>query len=755
MIPRVFDRTETEYASEGLGRTADCSRCLVAIDVEGLRYEASLEIPGEGAGAELLEVGRQFTALPYPGGLEQPFDIVELEGPGLDGMLTAQGQHVSYRLSKIPCVPFTAADAREAMESLGALGGSLTPFTFTWWGSYPPRGEYVHQGGKSIRAVLSEIAELYGCVLWFERFGVFLFPKTEPVSTAYSTTGTVLLDDYNDGFADENGRPVLFFAGAEALPPAEQLPGDLGRDRGVTVAWGKNLTSLSRRVSGRDSYDQVCAVWTGKNEGGGSESLCGWSSCSDESLPVSARRVLELDVSGEFSSETVSVAALADRAQKYYLENPKIAEAQVSLEAEYVDLYATSEDDLGRELIAPWDVATVLAPGLPEPVKARVGSGEFEAVGESYERIGVGKKPPGLSEYIAETQDDVKAARDAAEDPGFVFDGGGIPRDPEKETFVQPCRWTGVYPLSYGTGQAMEQALTSGKLTLRGTLLSYESNGNYGFEVSASGGSKTIGASGTAWRVSASLESWRAYQDGTGAIQLVEAGVTSEDVDLFDIKLQLEAVLRHSGGGYTLEISAWEDRKGIAWVVNTGTIPMTAQPTAGRPAGQQIIGGVTVDLPAIEPVTGYTWSNTYSLGLGNARKLIDAMKAGAPLRIVGALQQTTGSPWAFDKKSSSYTHYRYDNPEKLKITLPTETRKSVGGHVLGPNEDTESGTVDTKELKGFATVMPMAVTVPDTIYVEFHLDDSSEYILKVISREDYDALGGNYEKNVVYAVTEG
>ena len=51
---------------------------------------------------------------------------------------------------------------------------------------------------------------------------------------------------------------------------------------------------------------------------------------------------------------------------------------------------------------------TVLAPGLPEPVKARVGSGEFEAVGESYERIGVGTMMDAIRAAAGKLLEDAK-----------------------------------------------------------------------------------------------------------------------------------------------------------------------------------------------------------------------------------------------------------------------------------------------------------------------------------------------------------
>lgn len=44
MIPILYEKTETTFASNGLGRLVDCTRCLVTEERNGV-YEVEFDIP--------------------------------------------------------------------------------------------------------------------------------------------------------------------------------------------------------------------------------------------------------------------------------------------------------------------------------------------------------------------------------------------------------------------------------------------------------------------------------------------------------------------------------------------------------------------------------------------------------------------------------------------------------------------------------------------------------------------------------------
>ena len=57
MIPILYDKTETAFISNGLGRLRDCISCIVSEERNGI-YECDFEYPVDGANYNLIQVGR-------------------------------------------------------------------------------------------------------------------------------------------------------------------------------------------------------------------------------------------------------------------------------------------------------------------------------------------------------------------------------------------------------------------------------------------------------------------------------------------------------------------------------------------------------------------------------------------------------------------------------------------------------------------------------------------------------------------------
>ena len=97
MIPILFDKTETAFTNNGIGRLRDCISCIVTEERNGI-YECDFEYPMDGANYDLIRVGRIIGVTHDESSDVQPFDIISFSKP-IDGVVTFHAVHVSYRQS--------------------------------------------------------------------------------------------------------------------------------------------------------------------------------------------------------------------------------------------------------------------------------------------------------------------------------------------------------------------------------------------------------------------------------------------------------------------------------------------------------------------------------------------------------------------------------------------------------------------------------------------------------------------------------
>ena len=128
MIPILFDKTETAFTSNGIGRLRDCISCIVTEERNGI-YECDFEYPVDGANYDLIQVGRIVGVRHDESSDIQPFDIVSFTKP-IDGVVTFHCVHISYRQSYLT---FTASNVNTLADAFTALGTAEPTNPFTYW----------------------------------------------------------------------------------------------------------------------------------------------------------------------------------------------------------------------------------------------------------------------------------------------------------------------------------------------------------------------------------------------------------------------------------------------------------------------------------------------------------------------------------------------------------------------------------------------------------------------------------------------
>ena len=127
MIPILYEKTETAFTTNGIGRLSDALSCIVTEERNGA-YELAMEYVEGGMHAEDLDIDRIIFAKPSQLSTPQPFRIYQITKP-LNQRFKVLARHISYDLAYvnvIPCGPYTtAAQALAGMATNSTGMGSF------------------------------------------------------------------------------------------------------------------------------------------------------------------------------------------------------------------------------------------------------------------------------------------------------------------------------------------------------------------------------------------------------------------------------------------------------------------------------------------------------------------------------------------------------------------------------------------------------------------------------------------------------
>ena len=178
MIPILYEKDETLFASNGLGRLRDCISCQVTEERNGI-YECDFEYPINGQNYEKITLGRIVAVEHDDSGDVQPFDIVSYERP-IDGVVTFHCVHISYRQSHLTV---TGTNINTLADAFTALGTAQPSNPFTYWTDKASTGYVGAFNGvpKTVRSMLGgvegSILDTYGGEYEWDKFTVKLWAQ--------------------------------------------------------------------------------------------------------------------------------------------------------------------------------------------------------------------------------------------------------------------------------------------------------------------------------------------------------------------------------------------------------------------------------------------------------------------------------------------------------------------------------------------------------------------------------------------------
>lgn len=349
MIPILYNSTEEDFTTQGLGALADAISCYVTEERNGI-YELEMEYPQTGIHFEDIQNGNIIMAIPSPYRAAQPFRIYRVTKP-LNGNVTVYASHISYDLNKIPVSPCQASGVTAALEAIKA--GMEIDNNFQFWTDKTTAAAFALSVPTACRSTLGgqqgSILDVYGGEYEWDRFTVRLYNKR-------------------------------------------------GADSGVVIRYGKNLTELNQEGDISSLVTGICPYWFSD----GTLVMCDPPIIYRQGM--TAQSAVPVDFTQQF--ETAPTAAQLREAAESYIENNDIGEPTVSLDVEFIQLEQMSGFE-GMALLEKCDLCDTVTVQYEQAgidVEAEIVSIQTDVLLERYEKMQVGSIRANIAQTIADQQ---------------------------------------------------------------------------------------------------------------------------------------------------------------------------------------------------------------------------------------------------------------------------------------------------------------------------------------------------------------
>ena len=362
MIPILYEKTETEFKTLGIGPLSDAISCEVTEERNG-SYELRMAYPITGVHYSDITNEAIICAIPADGADAQPFRIYKISRP-INGKISVYAEHLSYQLSHIVVMPFTAHGAVNTLS--GLIDNSIGDQPFSVWTDIANgTTEYNQKVPASFRSRLGGVS---GSVL--DCFG-----------------GEYEFDQW-----------------------AVKLHAHRGTDRGVSIEYGKNLVSVRQEENIANVVTGVVPMWK-SNDGNTVVTLPEVMIESEYADRYTFKRNIVYDFSSDFQDQPTE-EELRAKAESYVSSN-LIGVPEVSIDVDFVALSDTEEyKDLERERINLCDTVTVRFAELGIDTTAKVVKTVYDVLGERYTKVSIGSVKASIVDTVNSIQQTQKEDSD-------------------------------------------------------------------------------------------------------------------------------------------------------------------------------------------------------------------------------------------------------------------------------------------------------------------------------------------------------
>lgn len=200
MVPILYEKDETAFISNGLGRLRDMISAVVTEERNGI-YELDFEYPMDAVDFGMIQVGRIIGVTHDESNDIQPFDIVSYSRP-INGVVTFHCVHISYRQSYLTV---TGSSINSLADAFTMLGTAQPSNPFNYQTDKTSLGYLAAADGtpRSVRQMLGgvegSILDAYGGEYEWDKWTVYLHNSRGTVRDFAIRYGVNMLD-YNEDF---------------------------------------------------------------------------------------------------------------------------------------------------------------------------------------------------------------------------------------------------------------------------------------------------------------------------------------------------------------------------------------------------------------------------------------------------------------------------------------------------------------------------------------------------------------------------
>ena len=352
MIPILYDSAETQFTSNGLGRLKDTISCIVTEERNGI-YEVEFDYPISGDKYELIKEGRIVAVTHDETGDIQPF-IIYKRTAKIDGIVTFNAYHLSYKLSSIVVSPFTATGIADTMAQI--VPNSMNPNPFEFWTDKVVSSAFSLDEPRSVRSLLG------------------------------GERGS-LLDVYGKGEYEFDKWTVRLYL-------------NRGQDSGVTIRYGKNLSDITQEIDSSGYYNAVAPYWKGEDE---TVTLPDLVTLDD----VTEIKAIPLDLTSSF--ENAPTEDELRQTARTRLENSSGINVEENIKADFVQLWQTEEykNYAPLQRVHLCDTVTVIYEKLGVNAKKKVFRTKWNVLLDRYDEIELGDAQTTLADVITQITEQI------------------------------------------------------------------------------------------------------------------------------------------------------------------------------------------------------------------------------------------------------------------------------------------------------------------------------------------------------------
>lgn len=358
MIPILYKADAVDFSTFGIGALSECTYCEVTEERNGA-FECTLKYLVTGRLFAELKNERLIKAKPNDTSEEQLFRIYRITTP-INGIVTIYAQHISYDLSNIAELMWSSAMISPSLAMSRLFTKTASTHNFKCSTDFSSAKPFSVSKPKSVRACLGgsegSMLDLWGGEYEWDNFNVILHSKR-------------------------------------------------GKDNGVVIEYGKNLTDMEHDNDFTDVYTDLLpyAVFSDEN----TEKVI---TLSEITLPIIDRPTRQKTLIKDFTEffedkSSINENSLRNKAKEFIKENPLGVETP-TLTVAFEPLWKQPEYSAILERVSLCDTVTIRHSALGITAKSKVIKTVYDSLAEKYVSITLGT----AKSNFVNTVGDIKAA---------------------------------------------------------------------------------------------------------------------------------------------------------------------------------------------------------------------------------------------------------------------------------------------------------------------------------------------------------